>query len=437
MFDRIQLRLMLGYVGIFALLLVFFGTIVVLGFSRQLSARQDTLLIREARSLSRASSNRGVPADGGGGTDQGEFSWARISPDGHLLDRGASASSSGLPNLDLARRAVRQRDTLATTTKENEDGTRVVSAPVVRSGKVVAVVQVAQSLQGIHDTIAKLLLVLVPIGVASLALSAIGGLFMSTRAIKPARDAFERQRAFVADASHELKTPLTLIRADAQVASRAPLEEDVRKLLDHQLSETDRMNGLLSNLLLLARLDAGRLAVAREPFDLAEVISETANRFETRASARNISLEVEIAGDDLWVRSDKERTGQVLAALVDNALEHTPKGGYITLTGHREGNWSEARVSDTGPGISPENLPHIFDRFYRSEDARSRETGGAGLGLAIARDLARAQGGDLTAENAQGRGAVFRLYVSSSYRESADLALKDKLTDYLKKIRRR
>ena len=431
MFGRVQLRLMFGYMGIFALLLIFFGTVVVLGFSRQLSARQDNLLIQEARSLSRTSSNQGVPADGGGGTDQGEFSWARVAPDGHLLDRGASAASSGLPNLALVRRVARQKDTLTTTTKENEDGTRVVSTPVVRSGKVVAVVQVAQSLQEIHDTIAKLLLVLIPIGVASLALSAIGGFFMSTRAIKPARDAFERQRAFVADASHELKTPLTLIRADAQVASRAPLEEDVRKLLDHQLSETDRMNVLLSNLLLLARLDAGGLAVARELFDLAEVISETASRFETRAAAKNISLEVKIAGD-LRISGDGERTGQILASLVDNALEHTPKGGCITLTGRREGNRSEARVSDTGPGISGENLPHIFDRFYRSEDARSREAVGAGLGLAIARDLARTQGGDLTAENAHGRGAIFRLRFPS-HRENADLTPKDKLANYLEK----
>ena len=439
MFGRIQLRLMLGYVGIFALILVFFGTIVVLGFSRQLSARQDNLLVREANSLARAPSGQGELAGRGGGVDRGEFSWARVAPDGRLLAGDASAAPSGLPNPALVRRAARQRSTLTTTTKGKEDGTRVVSTPVIRSGKVVAVVQVAQSLRETHDTIAKLLLVLVPIGAASLALSAIGGLFMSTRAIKPARDAFERQRAFVADASHELKTPLTLIRADAQVASRAPLDEDVRKLLEHQLSETNRMNRLLSSLLLLARLDAGKLPVVREPFDLAEVISGTANRFGTRASAGDVSLEVKIA-EDLWASGDRERTGQVLAALVDNALEHTPRGGRIILTGRQEGDWSEARVSDTGPGISPESLSHIFDRFYRSEDARSREVGGTGLGLTIARDLARAQGGDLTVENAQGRGqssgAVFRLSLPSSHREDA-VASKDELTGGIKRYRRR
>ena len=112
----------------------------------------------------------------------------------------------------------------------------------------------------------------------------------------------------------------------------------------------------------------------------------------------------------LPVRGDRERTGQILAVLLDNALNCTPSGGSVTVEGRPLGRWIEARVTDTGPGIAPEHLPHIFDRFYKIETARNRGVGGGtGLGLALARELARTQKGDLDAESVVDRGAVFRL----------------------------
>ena len=161
-------------------------------------------------------------------------------------------------------------------------------------------------------------------------------------------------------------------------------------------------------MLLLARLDAGKIAIADKPFDLNVVIAETASRFEKRAQAEGVSLEARIEGR-LETHGDPGRTAQILAALVDNALRFTPAGGRITITGRLANRRVEAIVRDSGPGIAPEHIPYIFDRFYRAEAARTREGGGTGLGLAIARDLARAQGGDLVAENAEDGGAVFRL----------------------------
>jgi len=278
------------------------------------------------------------------------------------------------------------------------------------SGEVVGVIQYARSLKGVQQTIGRLVLVLLPLALGGLGAALFGGLYMAGRAMRPARESFEKQRAFVADASHELKTPLTLIRADAEmVLYRGRLHEEDRTLVNHALAETDRMSAILSDLLLVARLDAEEADLTRKPFDLTAVLSEEAERFGVQAAAKEVRLEVQVPGE-LSARGDSKRTGQVLAVLLENAVRFAPPGGCIAVSGRLQDRWVEASVRDTGPGISPEHLPRIFDRFYRAEASRTRSKGaGTGLGLAIARELARAQGGDLVAENAKEGGATFRL----------------------------
>ena len=185
-------------------------------------------------------------------------------------------------------------------------------------------------------------------------------------------------------------------------------DPDQRELADDLLSETDRMSGVLSDLLLLTRLDAGKLSVSREPFDLSQTIIQATERFQARAAAEEISIETELPGK-LPVLGDEERTGQILAALLDNAVRFTPGGGRITVSGSRDDGRIEATVTDTGPGIAPEHLPRLFDRFYRAEASRTRSDGGTGLGLTIARDLSRVQGGELVAGNDKDGGATFKL----------------------------
>jgi signal transduction histidine kinase len=267
------------------------------------------------------------------------------------------------------------------------------------------------------DPVERLVWVLVLTGLGALGLAAAGGLFMSRRAMRPVQEAFGKQRTFIADASHELKTPLTLIRADAEVLSRGlddpELARDNRELVDDLLGETDRMSAILSDLLLLARLDADKVSVSREPFDLSLVISEASERFAARAVAEGKNLRIEHSGK-LPTRGDAQRTGQILAAILDNALRFTPPEGTITVEGHITDKRIEATVTDTGPGIPPESLDRIFERFYRADTQSAARTrgpsgGGTGLGLAIARDLARAQGGELAAENAEKGGARFTL----------------------------
>lgn len=402
MFDRSRVRLTLGYVGILALILLLFGAVVVVGFRSVVAGLQDTKLLAEAERM------EGIVSGGAnvyaGGTD--ELGWSVVAPDGRPLGRTSASAEFGLPRPDLARRAAGKGSTLRTV--EGPGGpVRIASYPVQRAGEVVAVIQVAQSRGVIDEAVDNFVSVLVPVGVVALALAAAGGHFISGRAMRPIREAFDKQRAFVADASHELKTPLTLIRADAEVLGRANRSPDDRDLLENLLTETDRMDAVLSDLLVLARLDAGKLAVAREPFNLAEVLIEGADRFAARAGVAGVRLEIENTRK-LPARGDRERTRQILAALLDNALRHAPPGGTIAVAGRRAGERVLATVEDSGPGIPQEHLSRVFDRFYQTGTARARRDG-TGLGLAIARDFARAQGGDLTAGNREGAGAVFRL----------------------------
>ena len=411
MFDHIRKRLTMGYVGILAVILLVFGVVVVISFHRQVTIQQDKVLDQKVKGLVNGSLS---------GTDTSailndpdSYGWVIITPDGHTLRQNPTAASLGLPARQLAEVSLHEGEMVSAPVRGPQGRVRVASSPAALQSGTLVVLQVARSPAVVQGIVDRLILVLWTVGLGALILAAAGGLFMSRRAMRPVQEAFGRQRTFIADASHELKTPLTLIRADAEVLSRGldDSDEDNRELVDDLLGETDRMNAILSDLLLLARLDAEKVSVSREPFDLALVLSETSERFAARAVSEGKDLQVEHAGK-LPARGDAERTGQVLAALLDNALRFTPAGGTITVEGRSVDKRVEASVTDTGRGIPPESLDRVFERFYRADAqsaARSRgpSGGGTGLGLAIARDLARAQGGELAAGNVGDGGARF------------------------------
>jgi signal transduction histidine kinase/uncharacterized membrane protein YkoI len=232
----------------------------------------------------------------------------------------------------------------------------------------------------------------------------LGSWFLAGRALRPAQIAWERQQGFIASASHELRTPLTLIRASAEVAQRHTLTSDTeqRALLGDVLSEVDHMRTLVDDLLTLSRLDSGRLTIQPGPIDLAVLLSDVQRQVGRLAEQRGIQVALEQSASG--ARGDRDRVRQVLIILLDNALRYTPDGSVITLSAALRGRMVEVSVTDTGPGIAPDHLPHIFDRFYRADPARGREGGNAGLGLAIARGLIEAQGGQIRAESQAGRG---------------------------------
>jgi K+-sensing histidine kinase KdpD len=259
MLDDIRLRLTLGYVGILALILVAFGVVVVIIFRDATVSQHDDLLSKRAQALADAVSRGGTVEDamGGGAVPEGSTDYAvvHLASGGTVLSRDSAARDLGLPSpgsSEAARNAARNVEPDVVTVYGPGGAARVASAPVLRSGAVAGVVQVGQPLRTDLEAVGRLVAVLVPIGLGALLLAGAGGLLMSRRAMRPAREAFERQRAFVADASHELKTPLSLAKIDGEVLLRDPSAPDARDIMEHQLSEIDRTSAILSDLLFLA-----------------------------------------------------------------------------------------------------------------------------------------------------------------------------------------
>jgi signal transduction histidine kinase len=219
--------------------------------------------------------------------------------------------------------------------------------------------------------------------------------------------AFQSQKDFVADASHELRGPLTVIQGNLDLLKRNLSEEDRRESVRALEAETTRMTKIMSNLLVLAELESGQLEW-RETVSLKEMLLDAGERAVHLAGDRQIVIERQ---EDLWVKGDADRLEQVLRNLVDNAIRYTPEGGTITLSLFQNGDWALLRVADTGIGISPEHLPHIFDRFYRADKARSRASGGTGLGLAIVKGIVEQHGGRVTVTSEPGKGSTFTVWL--------------------------
>jgi heavy metal sensor kinase len=222
-------------------------------------------------------------------------------------------------------------------------------------------------------------------------------------------DAFQQAKRFSADASHELRTPLTILQLELEaIAQNHPFPADVLDQIGSALEETSRLSRIVENLLTISRLDAGEARMEMAQVDLGKLATETAEQMKLLAEEKSLSMKCDVSRG-VYVTGDRSRLTQVIVNLVDNAIKYTREGGEISLKVHSNENMAELEITDTGTGISPESLPHIFERFYRADKARSRESGGAGLGLAIVKAICTAHGGEIKVTSAEGQGTRFTI----------------------------
>lgn len=215
---------------------------------------------------------------------------------------------------------------------------------------------------------------------------------------------FQTQQRLLADVSHELRTPLTAIRGNIDLMRHFG-EADPDSLAAMQ-SDIERMTRLVGDLLLLARADSGAIPLAFKPVELDNVLFDVYRQAQRLADSVEVKLSVV---DQVCVWGDTDRLQQLVLNLIDNSLKYTPPGGEVVIGLEKNGKWARVIVSDTGIGISAEHLPHIFERFYRVDKARTRVQGGSGLGLSITRWIAEAHGGNISVTSKPGDGTTFTI----------------------------
>jgi heavy metal sensor kinase len=336
---------------------------------------------------------------------------------------------------------------------------RVYSQPVINSkGEIIAWVQAAQSLESVHEAVEDLreqLFFGIPL---LLFFAGIGGYFLATRALRPIdkitntaqqitaqglskrldyqgamdevgrlaqtfdemltrlHSSFERERRFTADAAHELRTPLTVLKGqiDVTLSSKRNSVEYENKLRELSL-QVDRLIRLSNALLFLSRSDQNQNSFQPKSVNLSEVLDVLIEQFQPFANEKDLKL-IRKFSNDLFVDGDNDHLIRLFMNLLENALKYTPKDGAITVSAVKEANKIQVVIHNTGAGISPEHLSHLFDRFYRVDEDRSSQTGGSGLGLAIAQEIVNMHGGEIEAHSQPNQGVtiLLRLPLSNS-----------------------
>jgi signal transduction histidine kinase len=213
---------------------------------------------------------------------------------------------------------------------------------------------------------------------------------------------------FTADASHELRTPVAIIRTTAEIALRQKRDEAAyQKALQEILEEAERTSSLIDDLLTLARADSATQQLALSPTNVPEVIEMAFSKTKFLAAEKRVAVSLNIAHRDVWIEGNQEALVRLFLVLFDNAVKYTPPGGAVSAVFDVVEGVSVFRIQDSGIGIPSEDLPHIFERFYRADKTRTRKHGGFGLGLAIAKWIADAHAAHIGVQSVSGQGSVF------------------------------
>ncbi|WP_141334785.1 cell wall metabolism sensor histidine kinase WalK [Paenibacillus sp. tmac-D7] len=269
--------------------------------------------------------------------------------------------------------------------------------------------QIAYNLEPERNVLHNLLFLIGTGSLVSLLIAVMTGLFLASRALVPIQKAWEQQQQFVSDASHELRTPLSVLQLHLERLFRHPertVEQESAKIAV-MIDETKRMSKMVGDLLTLARSDSHQFQLQYTKVELAGMIVKVANEFEDLCRLKGIRLRT-YTPEALSMTGDPDYLHQLLVIVLDNALKYTHKGS-ISLRTETDGSYVTIEIADTGIGIKKEDLPHVFDRFYRADKARRRSDGGVGLGLSIAKWIVEAHHGSIRAESNEGQGTVIQM----------------------------
>jgi two-component system OmpR family sensor kinase len=483
----IRARMTIWYTGILAATVLVLGGVAFGLLMRGLWNDVDSTLERVAKAAAQAAQQTAtefVPPDMNEllrryfGSNFADRFYQFLDPRGEVdprlpRERGAPLTISP----QALKNATEGYGTFETLPNGKQHPLRVFTFPIVVHGRMVNVLQVGMSLEGLLRERQNFLWALATLTPLGLILAGGGGWLLARRVLRPVDQmtqaarrigaehlaerlagaetddelgrlartlnemlarleaGFAQIRRFSADASHELRTPLTILKGEIEVALRSAREPaEYERVLSSALEEVERMARLVDDLLMLSRADAGALRWEKGPVDLDRLVEDVAKQGEVLGRGRAIRVSIESL-EPLIAHGDEPRLRQLLLNLVDNAVKYTPQGGRVTLSlrqaksGSSEqavqqparsldppipsapapspSEWAEIAVTDTGAGIPPEALPRIFERFYRVDDARSREAGGTGLGLCIARTIAEAHEGRIGVESVPGVGSTF------------------------------
>jgi heavy metal sensor kinase len=449
-FWTIRRRLTLWYGGVLALVLVLFGATVYFVMSRQLLERIDVGLDEELAD---------VVGEVGRAQDRAEmllwlnrrfahhegfdFQITNEAGERVFVSERPAARRPDLPPAQPGKETMYAMANLAEIGRY-----RIVSRRVVGPEGPLTV-QVARSLASYDHELAELLAVLLIAGPLTLGIAISGGYFLARRALVPVdlmtqtanqidarrmgrrieivhpadelgrlattlngmldrlQRSFQEMQRFTADASHELRTPLSIIRTEAELALAKPIgDAEKQELLGNILEECQRLTWITDQLLTLCRDDSGIASSSRERVDLALMSRQVAETMKLPADSKQQTFAC-FADESAVVTGDVVRLRHMIYNLLDNAIKYSPTGGRIELFVQANGNHVRLIVADDGIGISPEHLPHIFERFYRVDKSRTRAEGGTGLGLSIVQSIVTAHGGQVDVQSEPGRGTSF------------------------------
>lgn len=489
-FRSLRFKLTLWYVLILGILLISFSSFLYLTLSRSLYRDVDHKL-RSLAELIASESTSPLSKFGFGNIDQALEASMNLKPIGkfiQVLDESGrigrtseNLKSVQLPiSLNALRNGSKGLITYETNRSLGNTPLRIITYPVKENNQVTKMIQVASSLEDVEDALNTLLIILIVTVPSVLMIASLGGQFLANKALKPvdrvtqtARmitsqnlnqriqtlkvkdeisrlidtfnemisrldQSFRQIKQFTTDASHELKTPLTILKGEVEVALRKkrPLHE-YEQILESNLEEIDRMSKIVEDLLLLSKADIGEIRLNREDIHLTRFISGLTEQMKILAQPKNIRIEISNHQNEIHVLGDTLRMRELFINLIENGIKYTEAGGSILITLTKETDdsvnpltpkekkavtFAKIIVADTGIGIAKEDQDKIFNRFFRVDKARSREQGGSGLGLSICKWIVEAHQGEITVESEPGKGSSFivRLPLYSQLRENLD-----------------